>query len=186
LCPSLSPNPECFGHFARERYLRAAVLSGYSVDPVKLERVRTLLSQSGFTKRDELERLTSPDGLERGQAVLTHKCVTCHDLRTVARLFMQVSVWGWSGPSLTRSSTSVWSSSLNMTGASGNDTFNVNYSPNPGAVTISDSAVGNNVVDINDQASKDVPGSVTYSATNAAKGGILTRLYLSCCGVPFF
>jgi mono/diheme cytochrome c family protein len=67
----------------RERYLRAAVLSGYAADPVNLERVRTLLSQAGFTKRDELERLTSPDGLERGLAVLTHKCVTCHDLRTV-------------------------------------------------------------------------------------------------------
>jgi mono/diheme cytochrome c family protein len=67
----------------RERYLRVAALSGYSLDTVNLERIRTLLSQAGFTKRDELERLTSPDGLERGQAVLTKKCVACHDLRTV-------------------------------------------------------------------------------------------------------
>jgi mono/diheme cytochrome c family protein len=67
----------------RERYLRAAALSGNSLDPVNLERVRTLLSQAGFTEKDERERLTSPDGLERGQAVLTRKCVVCHDLRTV-------------------------------------------------------------------------------------------------------
>src|SRR5580700_1492348 len=67
----------------RERYLRAAARSGNSLDPVNLERVHTLLSQAGFTEKDELERLTSPDGLERGQAVLTQKCVVCHDLRTV-------------------------------------------------------------------------------------------------------
>ena len=68
----------------RERYLRAAALSGdYSLDPVDLGRVRNLLSQAGFTEKGELEGLTSPEGLERGQAVLTRKCVTCHDLRTV-------------------------------------------------------------------------------------------------------
>jgi cytochrome c5 len=67
----------------RERYLRAAALSGDKLDPVNLERVRNLLSQAGFTEKGELEGLTSPEGLERGRAVLTRKCATCHDLRTV-------------------------------------------------------------------------------------------------------
>jgi cytochrome c5 len=67
----------------RERYLRAAALSGYSLDPADFGPVRERLSQAGFTAKDELERLTSPDGLERGQTVLTRKCVVCHDLRTV-------------------------------------------------------------------------------------------------------
>src|SRR5580693_8469530 len=37
----------------RERYLRAAALSGDKLDPVNLERVRNLLSQAGFTEKDE-------------------------------------------------------------------------------------------------------------------------------------
>jgi hypothetical protein len=67
----------------RERYLRGALLSGYQLDGADLERVRNRLSQAGFTDRSELDQLTSPKGLEQGQAVLTRKCVACHDLRTV-------------------------------------------------------------------------------------------------------
>ncbi|HEV3301009.1 MAG TPA: hypothetical protein VG055_15270, partial [Planctomycetaceae bacterium] len=68
-----------------------------------------------------------------------------------------------------------WNPSLNMSGGSGNDTFNVNYSPNPGAVTIGDGIAGNNAVYTNDLASTDLPGSVTYSATTTGTTGTLTR-----------
>jgi mono/diheme cytochrome c family protein len=67
----------------RERYLQAATFTGEGLDPERLKQVHQLLRDAAFEDDAEIERLLSPAGLKLGQDVLTHKCVTCHDLRTV-------------------------------------------------------------------------------------------------------
>jgi cytochrome c5 len=67
----------------RERYLQAATFTGGGLDPERRKQVHQLLRDAAFQDDGEIERLLSPSGLRLGQEVLTHKCVGCHDLRTV-------------------------------------------------------------------------------------------------------
>ena len=67
----------------RERYLQAATFTGGGLDPERLKQVHRLLRDAAFEDDVEIESLLSPSGLKMGQEVLTHKCITCHDLRTV-------------------------------------------------------------------------------------------------------
>lgn len=67
----------------RESLLQREAISGEAFAADRLERVRSLLPLAGVTDSAERQRLATPEGLIAGRAVLTSKCVQCHDLRTV-------------------------------------------------------------------------------------------------------
>lgn len=63
--------------------LRAHAYTGAVFEQKNLERTRGLLATLDFGKSIDVAAVTTVAALAKGQAVLTNKCVTCHDLRTV-------------------------------------------------------------------------------------------------------
>ena len=63
--------------------LREALATTRLFDEGNLERVRTLLAQTGELDEAEARGLVSPNALRAGRDVLRQECVDCHDLRTV-------------------------------------------------------------------------------------------------------
>ena len=67
----------------REYLLRKDAMRGGSFSAERIERARRLLPAAGLDDEQRLAELASAQGLLSGRAVLTNKCVQCHDLRTV-------------------------------------------------------------------------------------------------------
>jgi hypothetical protein len=70
------------------------------------------------------------------------------------------------GPSANTLAVSGWTGMVRLDGEGGNDTYNVNWSVNPGVVTVGDSGTGDsNTLNINDQSNPDLANTVVYTAT---------------------
>ena len=67
----------------QEAYLRGAAVEGTVFSEETLERVEHHLGVAGVDDANDLAMLSTPEALHEGQHVLSQKCVTCHDLRTV-------------------------------------------------------------------------------------------------------
>jgi cytochrome c5 len=67
----------------RETYMSRHVTAGTALGDRGVERVRTLLPRAGLPTDIPLDQIASPLGLGQGRSVLLHKCVQCHDLRTI-------------------------------------------------------------------------------------------------------
>ncbi len=63
--------------------MRAAAPAGPVYGEENLTRVRQHLELAGLDDPEKRARLASVEGLNAGKAVLSEKCVVCHDLRTV-------------------------------------------------------------------------------------------------------
>lgn len=63
--------------------LRAHDLDGQTTDPDNIERVKTLLAEVEMGEEVDRDLLVTKAGFERGRDVLVHKCITCHDMRTI-------------------------------------------------------------------------------------------------------
>ncbi|MEX1364888.1 MAG: c-type cytochrome [Nannocystaceae bacterium] len=63
--------------------LRAHDLDGQTTDPDNIERVKTLLAEVEMGEEVDRDALVTKSGFERGRDVLVHKCITCHDMRTI-------------------------------------------------------------------------------------------------------
>lgn len=63
--------------------LRAHDLEGRTTDPENIERVEKLLADVEMYEGVDRDALVTEKGFERGRDVLVHKCITCHDMRTI-------------------------------------------------------------------------------------------------------
>lgn len=64
--------------------VRAHDLTGETMEPENVERVKRLLAKVEFAAEGvEVDALVTEDALDRGRTVLAHKCTTCHDMRTI-------------------------------------------------------------------------------------------------------
>ncbi|MCB9718630.1 MAG: c-type cytochrome [Myxococcales bacterium] len=75
--------------------LRAHDLEGRTTDPENIQRVRTLMAEIELPEGIDRDFLVTEAGFERGRDVLVHKCITCHDMRTI--LAKPRTAKGWYG-----------------------------------------------------------------------------------------
>ncbi len=76
-------NTVILGSLSLPYALRAHSISGDTLSPQNLERVRSVLA--GLPLPDDLDpaTLATPRRLEDGREILTRKCTVCHDMRTI-------------------------------------------------------------------------------------------------------
>jgi mono/diheme cytochrome c family protein len=67
----------------RAIYLERSLPGGSAFSSENMARVAALIPRAGFPREAPLDRLSSVDGLRRGQSVMLNTCVQCHDLRTI-------------------------------------------------------------------------------------------------------
>jgi cytochrome c5 len=76
-------NTVILGSLSLPYALRAHTISGDTLSPQNLERVRGVLAGLGLPEGTDINALVTPARLEEGREVLTRKCTICHDLRTI-------------------------------------------------------------------------------------------------------
>ena len=73
--------------------LREQAISGDAFTPQNRERVATLLLGAKLPEGTPVSELSTVEALRNGRAVLTEKCVRCHDLRTVLQTTRTPDEW---------------------------------------------------------------------------------------------
>jgi cytochrome c5 len=76
-------NTVILGSLSLPYALRAHSISGDTLSPQNLERVREVLAGLSLPEGSDPVALATPKQLEQGREVLTRKCTVCHDMRTI-------------------------------------------------------------------------------------------------------
>jgi cytochrome c5 len=76
-------NTVILGSLSLPYALRAHTISGETLSPHNLERVRGVMLGLPLAGSTDVNALVTPVHLEEGREVLTRKCTVCHDLRTI-------------------------------------------------------------------------------------------------------
>lgn len=76
-------NTVILGSLSLPYALRAHSISGDTLSPQNLERVRGVLAGLALPEGSDPAVLATPKRLEQGREVLTRKCTVCHDMRTI-------------------------------------------------------------------------------------------------------
>lgn len=76
-------NTVILGSLSLPYALRAHTISGDTLSPQNLERVRGVMVGLPLPEGTDVNAIVTPARLEDGREVLTRKCTICHDLRTI-------------------------------------------------------------------------------------------------------